>query len=128
MLAFTMYFEGEAEPSVSISELENMHLADTLDYDCRFEMHVCGEILFSQDVSILELAQCFQKWLKKPKKSLIYNTVEREENPFIAFHKQKDGWKISSVWQKFECKEIFSFEDVENFVKGVVDYVVTDKK
>jgi hypothetical protein len=44
---------------------------------------------------------------------MIYNTVEADDTPILEFSKQETGmWKISSVWQEFDCKQEFEKEDI----------------
>lgn len=44
---------------------------------------------------------------------MIYNTVETDDTPILEFSKQETGmWKISSVWQEFDCKQEFEKEDI----------------
>ena len=44
---------------------------------------------------------------------MIYNTVEADDTPIREFSKQETGmWKISSVWQEFDCKQEFEKEDI----------------
>ena len=44
---------------------------------------------------------------------MTYNTVEADDTPILEFSKQETGmWKISSVWQGFDCKQEFEKEDI----------------
>jgi len=139
-------FETETRPKITALDLEKMHLIDVLE-DCReFKILVDGEIFFSEPYYlILEMAQYSQEWLKKGKRkndifgiakyyerwlkkderknNFIYNTIDNDENPLLAFYEQEDGWKIESVWQEFECTKVFSTEEVEDFIKNIISHV-----
>ena len=118
-------FETDNKPKIPVAELEKMHIADVLHDERDFKIVVDGQtMLYIQHFPVWELAQYCLKWIKKPKKDFIYNTIESEENPLIAFRKLKYGWKIESVWQKFECKRLFSDNDVINFARELL-YQVT---
>jgi hypothetical protein len=62
--------------------------------------------------------------LEKPKKDFIYDTLETEENPMLAFRISDAGWNIFSVWERFRCEQTFTFEEVEEFMRGIVAKVV----
>lgn len=139
MLTFDIRPEA---PSVTKEVLEKMTLYDQVQVDRLIELTVDGRIFFSETISIYELAHCCQKWLKEPpegkwwkiqknkkrlkntKDDFIYNTIENEENPLLAFYKTTEGWKMFSVWQKFECDNVFSDEEVENFINEIISQVV----
>ena len=54
-----------------------------------------------------------QSWLDNHEYKMIYNTVEADDTPILEFSKQETGmWKISSVWQEFDCKQEFEKEDI----------------
>ena len=117
-------FETEIKPRITAKELKKMHIIDVLEDERDFSIVVAGQAFFCQPYfPVLELAQYCQHWLRSPKRDFLYSTIETEENPLLAFHKQKDGWKIKSVWQQFECEEIFSDDEVMDFVRGIIDYV-----
>ena len=54
-----------------------------------------------------------QSWIDNHENKMIYNTVETDDTPILEFSKQETGmWKISSVWQEFDCKQEFEKEDI----------------
>ena len=121
----TLTFVIQSKPKISAKELERMHITDALYDERDFSISVNGQIFFCQPhFPMLEFAQYCQQWLKKPGKDFVYNTIESDENPLIAFYKQKDVWRLESVWKKFECNEIFSDNDVMNFVKEVFSHII----
>lgn len=52
---------------------------------------------------------------------MIYNTVEADDTPILEFSKQETGmWKISSVWQEFDCKQEFEKEDIVSSLNKIL--------
>ena len=115
-----------SKPKIDLAELEKISLYDLVQDDSDLEICFSGNIFFKNSVAIHELAQCCQKWLKRPKEDFVYNTIESEENPLLAFRKQKNGWRIESVWQIFECNKVFSAEDVTDFINNLISHVAFD--
>jgi len=105
-------------------KLELMNIADVLGDEREFEISVDGQVFFYESMfPILELAQYCQKWINDRNSDFIYNTVESDENPLIAFNRVEGGWKLESVWREFECKKVFSETDVINFVNKIIHQV-----
>ena len=118
-----LFLEIESKPQIPLAELGKMSLYDLVQDDRNFMVSVCNTVFFSDTIAIRELAQYCQKWMKNPNKDFIYNTIESEENPLLAFRKQKSGWKMESVWQKFECDRVFSNEEVSDFISKIISHV-----
>lgn len=116
-------FETEHKTKIPFRELEEMHISDAIEDDRDFKIAIRGEVFFHQTIAILELAQYCQRWIKEPRKDFIYNTIESIEAPIIAFCKQKNGWKLESVWSAFECNEVFSDSDIMLFITAIVNHV-----
>lgn len=113
----------ESKPKISLVELQQMSLYDLVQDDRRFTIFVNDIIFFTETIAICELAQYCQKWTKKTHTDFVYNTIESDENPLLAFRKRKDGWGIESVWRKFECFDVFSYEEVKGFVNKIISQV-----
>lgn len=97
-----------------IDRILRMEYADLLD-EYYFCVKINGEVFFEQPLfPIMEFLYFYLKWDKKH--DFIYNTIESEENPMISFERGISGWRINSVWKKFDCKERFR---VENFITAV---------
>lgn len=101
-----------------------MSLYDVVQDDRDFKVMVNGKEFFHEPLfPILELAQYCQRWIEKPDTDFIYNTIESEENPLLAFSHTKSGWKMESVWKKFECDLYFTADEVKSFIKTLIDQV-----
>ena len=118
-------FEMENKLKISARRLKKMPLYNLVQDDRDFKVIVDEEIFFHQTISILELAQYCQQWIKEPTEDFIYNTIESDENPLIAFRKQTEGWRLESVWPECECSRIFTDEEVKNFVNAIIDKVAS---
>lgn len=102
-----------------------MDLADLLQDDRSFRVIVNNRTFFHEPLfPILELVRCCRQWLKCPNGEFIYNTIESEENPLLTFRLHDSKWKVYSVWQKFECEQTFTLEEVKSFLKDIVSQVI----
>jgi hypothetical protein len=118
-------FQAVQKEKLSSAEFKKMDSADIMDDDRDFEIIVNGKLFYQDEYfPILEFCRYSCNWLKKRNTDFAYNTVETEENPHLAFKRVENGYMIYSVWQKFECRDIFSFEEIIEFVQSVVDYVI----
>ena len=87
---------------------------DILKYEGLFSIRI-GTKFFFEDAHfcIFEFLSAIQSWLDNHEYKMIYNTVETDDTPILEFSKQETGmWKISSVWQEFDCKQEFEKEDI----------------
>jgi hypothetical protein len=122
--------EVENRPKIQAAAFEKMNIHEILLDERDFRVIVNGHVFFDQALfPILELVQYCQLWLKthclkNNSVDFIYNTVESSENPLLTFQMVKNGWKLESVWQKFECDEVFSYTEVKNFVYEIVSKVL----
>ncbi len=44
--------------------------------------------------------------------NMVYNCIDTDDNPLISFIEEDGLYRINSTWQKFECKDRFSFSDL----------------
>jgi len=117
-------FETKIKPKIAVAELEKMHIADALDDDRFFKIFIDGQLLYDQShFSMWEFAQYSLKWIKSPNENFIYNSIESDENPMLSFVRSEAGWKVYSVWQEFECNNVFSSEEVVDFIKSIISQV-----
>ena len=118
-------FETEERPQISAKELEKMHIADVLDDDRYFKIFIDGQVFYDQPhFSMWELVQYSIKWIKRSNKDFTYDSIESHENPMLSFVRDSNGWKIHSVWQEFVCDNVFSHDEVKNFINQIISHVV----
>lgn len=93
-----------------------MDIIALLDTECDFRIQVHGRTFYEQPLfPILEFLHCYLEWDQKH--DFIYNTLESEERPMLAFQKQITGWRLDSVWKKFDCTTSFQLSDFTNAVE-----------
>lgn len=102
---------------VTNSEITVSKLVDKKDYelldDCA-SFSICindKEFFHEPDFPVLEFLKEVALWADK-ESSMYYNSIETDDNPLISFIKNEDGYSISSPWQKFECIDCFSKEEL----------------
>lgn len=96
-------------------QILQMDIMTLLNTECDFCIQVNERTYYEQpQFPILEFLRCYLEWDQKH--DFIYNTLESDEQPMIAFQKQITGWRLNSVWQKFDCTNSFHLED---FVEAV---------
>jgi len=117
-------FKLESKERISAKAFIKMRLIDMMTDERHFTVFVDNRI-FIDDICLLarEFVAYALEWLKTPKEDFIYNTIDDEENPFMAFYRQKNGWKLQSVWQEFECTEKFSTDEVKSFINEIISQV-----
>ena len=102
---------------VNNSEITVLELIDKKSYelldDCAL-FSICindKEFFHEPDFPILEFLREVALWADK-EGSMYYNSIETDDNPLISFIKNENGYTIFSLWQKFECNDCFSKEEL----------------
>ncbi len=117
-----LQFKLELKPKIPKKEFMQMSYADILDDDRHFVITVNNEVYFDDPYfPIREFVRYAIHWTEK---DFVYETEDDYQNPLSAFINHEHGWKMRSVWQKFECEDIFTFEEVERFLKEIVAQVI----
>lgn len=113
------------KPRYKQSELERMDLHDLLLEEWPFKLFV-GDDLFFEDkyFPILEFIRYAFVWIENPHKDFIYNTMESDEGPILAFCLEGSSWKLYSVWQRFNCTQMYSFDDVMKLILQIINQIV----
>lgn len=94
-----------------INKILLLNYSELLSEEHKFCIKIDGKVFFEQPYfPIVELLYHYAMWDRK--KSFIYNSIESNENPLLSFKQNIIGWKIDSVWKKFECKEHFCLDDI----------------
>ena len=120
-----LHFQLEAKEKIPIKQFSKMSLVDIMDDDRPFVIFVDNKIFFDDIYfPIREFIKYALTWLNNTNKDFIYNTIDNYENPLIAFLKEKDGWKMHSIWQTFGCDKVFSFEEVRDFINQIIFHVL----
>jgi len=119
-------YELEEAMKISQEYLWEMSLLDIINSgDRNFKVLIDGKVFFEEPYfPILEFIQYSLKWMNHQKSDFIYNSIESEENPLIAFYILNGHWKIYSVWQKFECNRGFSDDEVKRFIGEIISQIV----
>lgn len=108
----TIFFEfkfGDKHSSTLIQRYP-----DILKYEGLFSIRIGARYFFKDEhFCIFEFLLAIQSWLDNHENKMIYNTMEAEDTPILEFTKQETGmWKISSVWQEFDCTQEFEKKDI----------------
>lgn len=103
MLSFEFEF-GDKHSSTLIQKYP-----DVLRYEGFFLIKIGTRCFFEDEhFCILEFLLAIQSWLDNHEEQMMYNTMEADDTPILKFSKQETGmWRISSVWQKFDCEQEF---------------------
>jgi len=121
MLSFVL----DEEKKVCKKSLLKMPLSEVINDRRRFVVLVDEKEYFEDEYfPIKEFVICSISWMIKSEKDFIYNTIDDYQNPLLAFRKLKKGWKLQSVWQKFECEILFSFDEVFVFISNIIAQVI----
>lgn len=86
-----------------------------------FIIKINDKIFFNQPFPILEFIRTLERWDKT--NNMFYNCIETEDNPLISFIISKDGWKIKSPWQLFECNEFLSQKELLESIEKLMESV-----
>ena len=120
-----LQFSLEQKAKIPQKKLLKMSFADVLDDDRHFVITVDADVFFDDPYfPIREFAIYALKWIKKADQNFIYETKDDYQNPLLAFSQQENGWKVQSVWQKFECETEFSFTEVKSFIESIINQVI----
>lgn len=85
---------------------------ELLDDCASFSIFISDKEFFREpDFPVLEFLREVALWADS-EGNMLYNSVETNENPLIAFVKNENGYVISSPWQKFECNTCFCKEEL----------------
>lgn len=108
MLSFEFEF-GDKHSSALIQKYP-----DVLRYEGFFLIKIGTRCFFEDEhFCVFEFLLAIQSWIDNHEDQMIYNTVEADDTPILKFSKQETGmWKISSVWQEFDCEQEFEKNDI----------------
>ncbi len=94
--------------------------ADLISDEQYFCIKINGNIFYEQPLfPILEFLFAYLIWDKKH--NFIFNTIESEENPMIVFKHTLRGWKLDSVWKKFDCLAVFNLNEIVYGIEKMID-------
>ena len=97
---------------ITVSKLIGKKSYELLDDCASFSICINDKEFFRElDFPILEFLREVALWADK-EGNMYYNSIETDDNPLIAFIKSESGYLISSPWQKFECNDCFSKEEL----------------
>jgi len=116
-----MTFYLEEKEKISLKSFDNMSLLEKMGDERHFTVYVNNHV-FIDDICLLvkEFISYALDWLKNRSTDFVFNSIDDDENPLIAFYKLKQGWKLVSVWQKFMCDDFFSDDEVIHFVNDII--------
>ena len=118
-------FELEEMGKITKSSLLKMSLVDIIDDRRHFVVYLDDKVYF-EDIyfPVKEFTKYAFNWMKVPEKDFIFNTIDDYQNPLLAFRRLRNGWKLQSVWQKFECDSLFTEKEVKEFVNKIISQIV----
>lgn len=97
---------------ITVSKLIDKKSYELLDDCATFSICINDKEFFHEpDFPVLEFLREVALWADK-EGSMYYNSIETDDNPLISFIKDENGYTISSPWQKFECIDCFSKEEL----------------
>ena len=116
-----MTFYLEEKEKISLKSFDSMSLLEKMGDERHFTVYVNNHV-FIDDICLLvkEFISYALDWLKNRSTDFVFNSIDDDENPLIAFYKLKQGWKLVSVWQKFMCDDFFSDDEVIHFVNDII--------
>jgi len=87
-----------------------------------FTIKINDKIFFSEPYfPVMEFIRTLERWDKT--NNMIYNCIETEDNPLISFITSKNGWKIKSPWQLFECNDFFTQKELLESINKLTESV-----
>ena len=102
---------------ITVSKLIDKKSYELLDDCVSFSICINDKEFFHEpDFPILEFLREVALWADK-EGSMYYNSIETDDNPLISFTKNENGYTISAPWQKFECIDCFSKEELLSVLK-----------
>ena len=118
------------EPNVQKAHYSSMNMDNILEC-LSTEGHLSiiqnGQIVFSEDVAVIELYWYISRWYKagsiKQRLSFIYATIEYIE-PILSFSYYKEGqWKVNSPWMKNGTSVIVEEHVLESQVQKIICFL-----
>ncbi len=92
---------------------QRVDFADLVSVGGVLVIEIDKEVFFRAGIAILEFVLVIDKWIENGcKNPMLYNSVETEDNPLISFIPNGDKWNISSPWQSFSSKVLFTKEEL----------------
>lgn len=103
----------------NMDKINNMDYCELLNKECYFCIVVDNKVFYEEPLfPIYEFLYCYSKWDKT--KDFKYVTIESDDNPMITFKKVKNGWLISSPWERFKCNKIFTLSELINGIESLI--------
>ena len=100
------------DSGITAAKLVNKKEYELLEDCASFSIYINDkEFFYEPDFPVLEFLREVALWADKGG-NMLYNSIETDENPLIAFIKNENGYVISSPWQKFECNTCFCKEEL----------------
>lgn len=97
---------------ITVSKLVNKKAYELLDDCASFSICINDKEFFHEpDFPVLEFLREIALWADK-EDNMYYNSIETDDNPLISFITNENGYTIFSPWQKFECNDCFSKEEL----------------
>lgn len=111
----------------TLNQLISYDEAELLAQECAFEVTISQNVFFSDSfIPIYELSRYALSWLLHPQRVFAYVSNESSENPLLQFTKTDGGWRVFSVWQKFNHTSQFSTKEIRMFLLSIVNATISD--
>ncbi len=118
----------EKKERIVLSEFESLTLYELIRDERYFRIDINGRTFYEDPVfPFLEFVKYCIDWKKsiyRRKKNkcvdFIYETIESEDNPHLAFYQKNGKWFIDSVWKRFDYSNSIDFGEIEALIDKVI--------
>ncbi|ATW24937.1 hypothetical protein [Candidatus Formimonas warabiya] len=98
------------------------------DIEGELAILINGRIFFyDQYILLMELGVALTKWLRTVKLGMVenfqYHTMDHDDGPILGFIQDQDGWRIISIWQKFDVGIKFDLHTLLNEVDKFLENI-----
>ena len=116
-------FVLDRKERIPLKKFNQLTVRDILNDDRLFKVFVDGNLFFEDPYfPIKEFVMQLSAWDRKG--SFNYNTIDDYQNPLISFEYIGERWYLRSIWQLFECNRSFTLQELDVFVKDVINSVI----
>lgn len=79
------------------------------------------KVFFSDEYfNIFEFLISYRKWNPSEREDMYYHCLDTMQNPLLSFIFVDNGWKVTSPWQKFESKDVYSYEEIAQSIEKMI--------
>ena len=130
MFTININFLGQQPPKAPYCKMSLDQIYSYLSWEADLTITYNNQILFSQEVAIIEfywyLIKWYRRYLTGNTDQFVYTTVEYTEPILIFSPQQEQCWKIDSIWKRCD-KPILINDKMFHFeVRKLLDKIIEE--